>query len=133
VFLPSVYRSRVNTFVVALLVAIIVGLVVALVVQSRSGSTKPPDLRGAIREEIQREVGALRTEQDVDAYLDRLERRARERGVVTAVEIEPGFAAIDRLTGDGGSVAARKRVAFGARMERLQAELHAESRAEGKR
>jgi hypothetical protein len=113
--------------VVGLLV-IVVG-VLAVVAFRRSGSTAAPapaqsNLRAAVDEAIRTETPGLDTPQAVDAYLERLEKRAREQGKVTAVEIEPGITAIDRLRGTlGEERVAEKRNRFSRRMEQLQFEL----------
>jgi hypothetical protein len=53
----------------------------------------PPKLRQTIDDEL----AQLHSERDVEAYLHDLEARARRQGRVTAFEIEPGIAAIQRL------------------------------------
>lgn len=123
-------RIAASRIVIVVLLAAVVALSVTLLVRSREDSgTVPsarPNLRAAIDQEIHRETGGLNSEAAVDAYLDRLERRARQQGKVTAVEIEPGFVAIQRLDPALGSKRVlEKQAQFSGRMERLQQELGA--------
>ena len=77
------------------------------------------NLRGQIRKLIDEEVTGLETEEQVDAYLARLEKRAITRGRVTALEVEPGLAAIARLTKLSPQQLERKHHAFSQRMAKL--------------
>jgi hypothetical protein len=87
------------------------------------------DLRPSIEHEEERALPGLHGRADVEAYLDRLEARARAQGRVTAVEIEPGMTAIFALRGPlpEGEVLALAE-AFDARMQALGAELGAAAR-----
>jgi hypothetical protein len=125
---PVSTRSAASRIVIGVLLAVVLALSVALLTRSRGDSTAVPsaraDLHTAIEQEIQKETGGLNSEPAVDAYLDRLERRARQQGKVTAVEIEPGFVAIQRLDAALGSKRVlEKQAQFSGRMERLQQEL----------
>jgi len=81
------------------------------------------DMRQRVARAIAEETPGLDSEPAVDAYLVQLERRARERGRVSALEVEPGVAAIHRLP--PGAATNQKRDAFTVRMSRLSAELDA--------
>lgn len=106
---------------------IAVGALAFVALRRHDGSSAPPaqsNVRAAIDDAIRKETAGLDTPEAVDAYLDRLEKRAREQGKVTAVEIEPGITAIDRLRGSlGEERVAEKRNRFSRRMEQLQWEL----------
>jgi len=84
----------------------------------------PRDMRSRIQAQIDREVTPLDGEVEIVAYLDELEHRARRRGQVTALEVEPGVEAIHRLAGD---VPAERidalRAAFSTRMATLSRDL----------
>lgn len=81
-------------------------------------------MRAAIDQAVRTETQGLDTPEAVDAYLDRLESRARAQGKVTAVEIEPGITAIDRLRSSlGEERVLEKRNQFSRRMEQLQFDL----------
>ena len=86
------------------------------------GDEKPQSLRPEIRALIAEEVAPLDDRQQVLAYLDTLEGRARHRGRVSALEIEPGFEAIHRFARDDGWATVHH-VAFKRRMQGLQSEL----------
>jgi hypothetical protein len=73
---------------------------------------------------IRQEVEPLRGVEQVEAYLARLEARARAKGRVTALEVEPGIAAIRGLLPRIGQKRVRLQVtAFGRRMTSLAARL----------
>ena len=57
-------------------------------------------LRPEIRKLERTEVAALKDRADTERYLAELHFRARREGRVTALHIEPGFAAIDRFAKD---------------------------------
>lgn len=87
------------------------------------------DLRPRIVEEEQRELPGLSDRTDVEAYLDRLEARARAQGQATAVEIEPGMTAIFALRGtEPEEQVLAMADAFDARMQAVSAELGAVER-----
>jgi hypothetical protein len=78
-----------------------------------------PRVAQAIGEAVQK-VGAMRDEAAVRALLSELEQRARRQGVVTAMEIEPGLAAIETLEDAVGIDGVQLRQAeFAARMTAL--------------
>jgi hypothetical protein len=95
------------------------------VARAPRGSRVPPGERSAVRDAIRRaiaeEVSGLTTTAEVHDYLAELERRARARGSVTALEVEPGFAAVRQLPPGDDAVAME--LAFSRRMLRLTAEL----------
>src|SRR5688572_20406856 len=67
-----------------------------------NGTAAPPvaaavDVRKQIEDAIRTEVEPLRGRDEVMAYLDRLRARAVAQRKVTALEVEPGLAAIERL------------------------------------
>jgi hypothetical protein len=66
-------------------------------------ATERPDFRPRIAETIRTEVDPLRSREDVASYLDRLRARAIAQRQVTALEVEPGVAAIERLAPELGS------------------------------
>jgi hypothetical protein len=80
------------------------------------GACRPPaaravDMRARIEEAIRTEVEPLHRRPDVEAYLERLRRRAVAQRRVTALEVEPGVAAIERLMPELGPEATQERVA----------------------
>ena len=99
---------------------------------SRSDASKPaepsapppqaPAHHPNMREQMERAIANLPeiTKEEVPAYLDALADQARRRGTVTALEIGPGKALIER---HGLGIDAQ--VAFTSRMEALQQELSA--------
>ncbi len=68
-------------------------------VPARAPTRRTLDLRPEIEREEERALPELHGRADVEAYLERLEARARAQGRVTAVEIEPGMTAIFTLRG----------------------------------
>jgi hypothetical protein len=92
----------------------------------------PPE-ESAIIDAIQAELSGLPdapSEPEIDAFLDRLVRRAADRGVVTALEVEPGRRAIDRLYGRLEPARLNdKRRAFADRMTALADRQRAETRS----
>jgi hypothetical protein len=81
----------------------------------------PPRDPGGMRAEIQRATTRALAEvkpADLERYLDSLEQRARAQGQVTALELEPGRALAESVTGDQ-----ERANQFGRRMERVQREL----------
>ena len=78
-------------------------------------------MRERIRDTIAAEVSERpMSSTELDAYLARLEQRARAQGKVTALEVEPGFAAILRSNLPDSD---RRLTEFGQRQARLSAEL----------
>jgi len=73
--------------------------------------------RALIRGEIER--APVRSEEELERYLEGLEQRARTRGKVTALEVEPGINRIQRFS----HVPEQRIARFGERMFRLQQEL----------
>ncbi len=91
--------------------------------------TRKADIRGQINRIIRREaepLGQARGQRQLDAYLARLEARARAKGKVTALEVEPGLAAI-RAHQPGKPGAMARMAAYSSRMVRLSAELSGKS------
>jgi hypothetical protein len=77
----------------------------------------PQDLRAEIRRRIAMNVEPLRTEAELEHYLAQLEAAARARGHATALEVEPGLAAIEKVLGERGpSAVMRRQGAFDANM-----------------
>jgi len=74
-------------------------------------------MRAAIRKAI--EEAPVRAEVDVAPYLDALERRAREQGAVTALEVQPGIAIIKNYVAEPDAEIER----FSERMLKLQRSL----------
>jgi hypothetical protein len=66
------------------------------------------DVRPRIAEAIRTEVEPLQGREDVASYLDRLRARAVAQGRVTALEVEPGVAAIERLAPELGGDATQE-------------------------
>jgi hypothetical protein len=64
------------------------------------------DMRTRIEQAIEREVASLRGREEVSSYLESLRARATAQRRVTALEVEPGVAAIERLAPSIGSEAA---------------------------
>jgi hypothetical protein len=87
-------------------------------------SSAARDMQAEIERVISQEVAGLKTEAEVTAYLAQLEVRARQRGDVTALEVEPGFAAIGRLPPEASE---RMRREFGKKMSELGRELRQNS------
>jgi hypothetical protein len=96
---------------------------------ARAPEPRGLDLRPSIEQEEQLALPGLRGRVDVEAYLERLEARARANGRVTAVEIEPGMTAIFALrdTMPEPDVLAMADD-FDARMQALGTELGAAAR-----
>jgi hypothetical protein len=74
----------------------------------------------AVEEVVHKEVDPLKTA-DLDAYLNRLEQRARENHKVSALELQPGMEAIRRLVPADQYL--DRSMAFGRRMAALSASL----------
>jgi hypothetical protein len=86
-------------------------------------------MRAQIRQAIETDVAPLHSEGDVDRYLGDLEARARRNGRVTALELEPGIRAIQRLADElGHERADEKLAAFAQKMTRLAAEVDGRER-----
>jgi len=88
----------------------------ALLVAVALGACRPSvapaiDMRARIEEAIRTEVEPLHGRRDVEAYLERLTRRAVAQRRVTALEVEPGVAAIERLMPELGPEATQEWVA----------------------
>jgi hypothetical protein len=80
-------------------------------------------MRARFVAEAERRGATLRTEQDLDRALDELEKRARDQGQVTAMEVETGILLIERMRGvlpPGATI--EKRAAFTQRMQALSLE-----------
>lgn len=90
---------------------------------SSSSSAPLVDLRGLIAQAVAR--APVRDEADLDPYLDGLERAAREKGQVTALEVEAGLRVIQRHTADSERVEQ-----FSERMLQLDRELGGQRRHE---
>jgi hypothetical protein len=82
-------------------------------------SSDEPARQSTMRDLVEQAIATarVRAPSELDGYLAELESRARARGAVTALEIEPGLAAANDL---GGAERARE---FSARMRALQKEL----------
>lgn len=89
------------------------------VAAAASASAAGAHMRAAIQRVIDEEVTNLETEAQVDAYLSKLEARAIANGRVTALEVEPGFAAIARLRDGDPKRLDQKHQAFASRMSAL--------------
>jgi len=89
------------------------------VAESADPESAPPAPRVRTQELVAQAIAAVpvRAPSELEAYLARLEDRARDRGAVTALDIEPGIAA---ATDQAGPERAQ---AFMARMRTLQQEL----------
>jgi hypothetical protein len=77
-------------------------------------------IRARFIAEAERRGATLRTEQDLDQALIALEKRARDQGQVTAMEVETGILLIDRMRDvlpPGATI--EKRAAFIQRMQAL--------------
>jgi hypothetical protein len=68
-------------------------------------------MRPRIEAALRTEVEPLRGREDVSAYLDRLRARAVAQHQVTALEVEPGVAAIERLEPELGGDAVQEWIA----------------------
>ncbi len=91
------------------------------------GVTQAPgdgaEIRALADQRIASEVAGLTTRQDVEAYLERLEARARAAGRVTAADILPGLEAPERLRGQVPDLElTAMRARFSTRMKRLSRE-----------
>ncbi len=93
---------------------------------SEANSTDRWTIKQQIAHLKTREVDPLRAdEQVVDQYLSRLELRARSKGMVSALEVELGRAAISRLTDQLGFEATQQKMArYCSHMANLSATLH---------
>lgn len=123
--IPAMAKQAGSKLAIGVLAGLVLVLSALLFRSNRSPEASArQSLRPAIEAEIEKETAGLDTEGAVDAYLDRLERRARAQGKVTAVEIEPGMVAIQRLGAVLGHKAVmEKQARFGDRMQKLQSEL----------
>jgi len=68
-------------------------------------------IHAAVEQIVRTRVSALHTEAEVDAYLAELIARARRKGAVTALELEPGLLAIEQLRIDPHRIV-EKQIAF---------------------
>jgi hypothetical protein len=98
------------------------------VTSPKPAARQTSDVRAELARLIEREVLPLVDAPDgvlrLDRYLEALEARARVRGAVTALDVEPGFAAIRALEPRlGADHALAKTDSFSQRMTRLSAEL----------
>jgi hypothetical protein len=82
----------------------------------------PPDARSQIRRAIEVAQPSLRTQADVERYLGELEARARRNHQITALEVEPGLAAIRGLEVEPQRMVELE-IAFTGKMKRLVEEL----------
>ncbi|MCA9599853.1 MAG: hypothetical protein KC776_41390 [Myxococcales bacterium] len=102
-----------------------VAVVGGLNLMHREGQAAPVD--GSMRARIQRVVDAevvpLKSEAEVDRYLDQLVARAHASGEVNALTVEPGHEAIARLEGIDTMHRLQKQAAFRQRMRTLSHEL----------
>jgi hypothetical protein len=81
-------------------------------------------IRARFIAEAEQRGATLRTEQDLDQALTALEKRARDQGQVTAMEVETGILLIDRMRGvlpPGAMI--EKRAAFIQRLQALSLEM----------
>jgi hypothetical protein len=83
-----------------------------------AGASGAPNVRAQVREAI--DDAGVTGRESLDRFLDVLEARARAQGKVTALEVEPGIAMIERHSSDPEEIAR-----FSERMQRLQQELSA--------
>jgi hypothetical protein len=82
------------------------------------------DARPQIRRAVEAAAPTLRTPHDVERYLGELEDRARHNRRLTALEVEPGLAAIRSLGAEGDPQRVREMEGeFLRKMNRLAAEL----------
>ena len=87
-------------------------------------ATSVPDMRARIRQAVQSDLPALKTEADVDRYLAELMARAKRNHRVTALEVQPGLEAIRQLRSQLGDERSQtKLMAFSDSMEKLSAEF----------
>jgi hypothetical protein len=75
------------------------------------GPDRRADVRPQIEAALRSEVAPLRGREDVSAYLEYLRARAVAQQQVTALEVEPGVAAIERLEPELGSDAVQEWIA----------------------
>lgn len=86
------------------------------------------DIRAQIRQADEVNQATLKTEQDVDRYLETLIARAKQNRRVTALEVQPGIHAILELTEQiGDDRAMAKHSQFTKLMARLSAEFSGEA------
>lgn len=86
------------------------------------------DIRAQIRQADEVNQATLKTEQDVDRYLETLIARAKQNRRVTALEVQPGIHAILELTEQiGDDRAMAKHSQFTKLMAKLSAELSGEA------
>lgn len=77
-------------------------------------------LREQVRRVIHERVEPLRTEAELEAFLADLEASARRRGYASALEVEPGLAAIRQVLADRGpEETVRRQMEFSERMRAL--------------
>ena len=99
-----------------------VAVVGGLNLMHREGQAAPVD--GSMRARIQRVVDAevvpLKSEAEVDRYLDQLVARAHASGEVNALTVEPGHEAIARLEGIDTMHRLQKQAAFSHELSRTQ-------------
>jgi hypothetical protein len=86
---------------------------------SGSAASSARDLREAVNASVSAALAENRRGYELDLYLEALERAARERGNVSALEVVPGLAAIDAAYPND----AEKGPAFARRMEELARKL----------
>ncbi|WP_375772209.1 hypothetical protein NR798_15410 [Archangium gephyra] len=119
---PPVHRLRLGLLFLA---GCLLSGALGAVMTRRLGQEQPPraetpapqDLRAEIRRRIAANVEPLRTEAELEHYLSELEAAARARGFATALEVEPGLAAIEKvLGGHGPGAVVRRQGAFDASM-----------------
>ena len=79
-------------------------------------TTSVPSMRQRIREAI--DAAPVSSAAQLDGYLDGLVEQARKKGMVTALEVEPGLEMIARYADDE-----EKQAVFSRRMQALQAQL----------
>jgi hypothetical protein len=96
-------------------------LVAGVALAATSCDGKPAqESSSVIGELMMQQPVALEDRAQLDAYLDRLESQAREKGRVTALEVEPGMRAIELLAPELGPEASlRLRADFAKRMRAL--------------
>lgn len=95
--------------------------------QPALANVRPAQPPTSMHDLIEREIkqAPVHSEADLEQYLASLEARARARGRVTAVDVEPGITHIERFSHVPDQRVAR----FGERMTRLREELESEQAA----
>jgi hypothetical protein len=117
-----------KALVICLVLSIVVlgGALIHPILQPRAST----GAREQVRDTIARELRDVRGPGAVDQYLMTLEARARGKGRVSALEVEPGIEAIRRLQAEIGPERTMQALTeFTQRMSRLSAELDGRDRS----